>query len=273
MAKAPVDLDDREELGWLDWIARGGIHLAGAIALPMFAFLNFEKSDVIRVVANTPPEGIVKITLLVYYACWHYGAIIDLDLHKKVLIKDPNKGAINPKAILVFVGFIVTAYGLLWASSYESVFAVAIFVFWSVLTAAGKFTRDLALPMFVESGTWYAGHHKFYEVQKQVRVSRYFFGRQMKIRNRVGFGLTLLIVLVTFAGPAREWIASAVHQRIPAANLASVAALVPSFAFALFVAITEGWQWLMRINALNSVKVLNELKREYHLEPYTEDDG
>lgn len=273
MAKLPMDLDDREEIDSKDWLLRGGIHVAGAIALLILAALNFEKKDVIQFVASSSPQVIIKLTLLIYYGCWHYGALIDLNLHKKILVRDPSKGAIDIKTIVVFVLFVATAYGFLWASSHEAIFSVAIFIFWSVLTYAGKIARDVALPVFVESGSWYAKHHKFYEVEKQVRVSRYFFGSQMKLRNKVGFGLAALIAVVTNVTPVREWIASLVHEQfISAADVTSINALIPSIAFASFVAITEGWQWMMRINVLNSVKVLNELKKKYHIEPYAESD-
>lgn len=271
MARLPVDVDDREEIESKDWLLRAGIHLAGSIAALTLVVLSFEKKDVIQLVETSSPQIIIKLTLVAYYACWHYGALIDLNLHKKILIRDPSKGAFDFKTISVFVLFVATAYAFLWASQYEALFSVAIFVFWGVLTYAGNVTRDVAKPMFLDSGAWYAKHHRFYEVEKQVRISKYFWGSQMTLRNKVGFGLAALIVVVTNVVPVREWIASIIHGQF-GANATLAYALIPSIAFASFVAVTEVWQWIMRMNVLNSIKVLNELKKTYHIELYTESD-
>jgi hypothetical protein len=268
MARQPRDVDDSDQIQWIAWIFNNAIkYVSGAIML-VVTYLHFETADVVHVLASTSPEIILKVALSIFFFSWWSGSSIDLDLHKMTLAKDPNKGKISWTLGLVFGGFVVVGLLLLLTSTSEYVFAGVLVAFWIVLTKAGQRTRDYTTPMFVSTMDWYKKRAQYYQLERLVLVTRYLYGPQMKLRNKVGFAMVGLVALVTYVYPLRTMIGDLLHFLLPSIGRESVASILPASAFFCFVIVTETWQWMMRINVKSSLAALIDLRSRYALIPY-----
>jgi hypothetical protein len=271
MARQPRDVDDSDQIQWVVWIFSNAIkYVSGAIML-VVTYLHFETAEVVHVLASTSPELILKVALSIFFFSWWSGSSADLDLHKMTLVKDPNKGKITWDLCLVFGGFVFVGLLLLLTSPFEYVFAGVLIVFWIVLTKAGQYARDYTTPVFWSTEDWYKKRSQYYQLERLVLVTRYLYGPQMKLRNKVGFAMVGVVALVTYVLPLRNVIGDLLHYLVPSVNKESIVSIMPASAFFCFVIVTEAWQWMMPINVKSSLGALGDLRSRYALIPYDSD--
>jgi hypothetical protein len=261
------DFDERDDIARLNSWVRWGIWAAGLAGLGALAKAFFVFDDFIKLVAQTAPEAVAKISVLFYYVCWQVGAPMDLTLHTKVLVKDSQRGELGWQLAGGFVLFFLVALGLMLASPHDYLLALALLVFWAVLTVMGELVRVRTTAMFWDSLKWYREREMFFDVEKVAVVIQYFYGPQMKLRNKVGFALIGITCIATIP-PVRTSAAYAIHNVLPLLSQDAASALIPSVCFAFVVIITEGWQYAMRLHTFAAVAELDRLKRNYQIEPF-----
>jgi hypothetical protein len=259
------DVVARGKIKDIAWQVRWGIRIAGVLLIGLFAWLQLKPAELANWLQNTPPDSLLKIGLAAFYACWHFGSLTDLYFQESVLERDPARGAIPLTTYAVFVGFVLAAIVLVWSSASEQLFSATLCAFWTVSFAAGVYMRRFLNPKIKETMTYNYGQSDFYKLEKLVIVTRYFFATWNRARSVVGFLLTLILVAVTWSAWVRQNLAVilAGAAKVPTQI---VLALIPSLVFWIFLIVTEGWQWLMRVQTHNALSTLDKLRERYRLE-------
>jgi hypothetical protein len=260
------DERDEEELDDLEWWARWGVYVSGTLLASFFGWLLLSRSQVVQALSNTAPELIVKAGLIIYFGAWVFGAPFDLTMQRAVLAKDPDKGRVDLKSVLVFSGIPILGGVVFWASTKDiGWMSVALFIFWAYHTWTLHYMYRFLIPKISLSATWYLGRRDYFGLEKLMLIKTYQFGPSIIYKHAVGFILCAFFVVVSLVPYARQTVALLLVPLDSELSATTWASLVPALAFCLFVAAMEGFQWTIRLNARSSLRVMNNLRRSYRL--------
>jgi hypothetical protein len=258
---------DRENIDDLAWLVRWGIRLTGSLLVALFAWLQINKSEVMHVIAGAAPDLLLKSGLTAYYFAWIMGSSIDLGLQQATLARDPNKGEIPWGVYFSFFGFVLTAGFLVWSTRDVYWFAIALVVFYAAHILGFIYMRSYLGPMFKTSAAHFNAEGDHYRFEKLMIVARYFFGTAMWRKLTVGSVIIFGVCAVSFSSSLRFTVASLIQLGEPSIPMETLAAIVPALGFWIFMLVTEGWQWTVRLNTRNALAVLSHLRQKYVLTP------
>jgi hypothetical protein len=259
-------LDSIENVGRIARRVRWGIWLLATACVVLFAWLQIDKKQVIDLVNTAKPDLFLKILVIIYYFCWVGGASIDLNLQQSAMVRDPFEGKLPKEAYALFAAFAVCSLGLLWASSNDQRFAIALGVFWIVGTAGGFYLRYVLRKMMQESASYLRMVGDYYRLERLLIFARYQVGHWQIVRNWTALAVVVLIHISAFVPMTRESIANGLALAVPGLQAAAINALLTDIFILVFILVTEVWVYLKRAETLISLRVLDDLKQRYSLE-------
>lgn len=224
------------------------------------------------------PQGawaFVQITSLVYFWSWFRAAIKGIETQSLLLNSTTSSDQI-PFAgyFALVVGFPigVAAMGLVlfpnlageWISSYWSrsvtellVVILAVFWIWDMLwqwsvrkTMLGRIERTKA--SFIQSTA-----KRYIEIEQLFFLEAFLFGRWRILRQIFGVVVIVSLLMVVFVTDTR------INVPILQATVSKIS--VVAISVFLFVVISEGWIWFMRVRMSTGISSVETIGRKYNL--------
>jgi len=207
----------------------------------------------------TGPRVIWELAIVIYFASWIYGSKYDTTNQEIVYLMVPNRGKLplHYAGILFTIGIL---FGVLaWMNTFRQ-FAVALGVFWCFnILSWHFFARSVLARTFSESSERYKQLNDFFGLEQLLNIQRYIAGQWQWWRFGVGSVLVVAMLVFSFTNSA-ELLARALGAQ-------ALAGYAPAMAILTFVLVVESWMWFMRIKTGVSQIILDELARQYRLQP------
>lgn len=245
------------------WFIRG----IGGLLVLLFAWLQVKDVQLGVIIENAEPNTLLRVTLAFYYLCWVGGATFDLNIQQSVYLRDRNAGMIAISAVALLISFGITATVLLFASENKRWFSIALTIFWIVGTIGFWYIQNTIRPMVSDTWKVLRSSENYHRMERLMIVVRYMRGRWQWHRIMMSFIFILIILTLTFLGPFRAALSRLASLMIPDSRVETISGLLPSLAFLIYVAATEGWIWLARLRVKVSLQVLDDLNERFVITP------
>jgi hypothetical protein len=255
-----------DELGPLwNWALRA-IGVMATVLAALFAWVQLREIP-LPPIESVEPTYVRRIVLAIYYACWVAGSTVDANIQKEVYRRDPVQGKIPREALLAVVGLFVVAVLLLWASDSDQSVSLALVPFLIVNVVGWRVLVRRVSPIITATAQAYEQAEHYHRLEQLGVVDRYMRGRWQWLR----FGVLALLVagtnVMAFSPPVRAWVASYVGAFFPASTSNAIAGLLPVAALVLFVLVSEGWIWVLRLRNAVALRTIADLATRYSLKP------
>jgi hypothetical protein len=248
----------------LSWWATRFVNTVCAILAAVFAWLQFRDYGIAQLIEKTEPEVFLRCIMFGFYLCWVFGPNFDVKVQKLVYVKDPHGGELTSTGLLLLVLFSLSAIFMLWATSDEKTFFVALTLFIILNLAGYFFIYHRMRPAAKASGQLFYDSRNFFRFAQLVLVTEYMFGTWQRYRFLFMVISIFVLDLLCFFKPLRIYISALIHQVIPVQET-TISALLPDVGLLFFLIVSEGWIWTQRLKVSISIKMIEELSKKYHL--------
>jgi len=248
----------------LAWWATVFVNVVCGILAAIFAWLQFRNYAIAQLIEKTEPEAFLRCIMFGFYLCWVFGPNFDVKVQKLVYVKDPHGGKLTSVGLLLLVLFSLSAIFMLWATSNEKTFFIALTLF-IILNLAGYFFIYHRMRHAAEaSGYLFYSNRKFFRFAQLVLVTEYMFGTWQ--RYRFLFMVISICVLdaLCFSAPLRSYVSNLVHQIVPIEEV-TISSLLPDLGLLFFLIVSEGWIWTQRLKVSVALKTIETLSLKYKL--------
>lgn len=224
----------------------------------LFGWLRLRGVEVLPVVRTLPAMLLLRASLVLYYSSWLAGATFEINTQELVYARAPTSKGQLPMIAIVTIGVIVALFTILCAITSFPQFLLFLMLFWLVNILAWRYLITRLLPP-----VWRASSAYFYELNNAAKLDQlafvrvYLTGRWQRARFVTGF---LLLLVVNSA------VQTGVSSRL-AAQFGFAEDAVLAFAVAIFLAIVEGWVWMMRLRTRIAIDTIEQLHHRYREQP------
>ena len=242
------------------------IRYIGLILFAVFTYLQVKDFQVGALIENISPDFLRRITLILYYWCWIFGATFDTDIQELAYFSDKGRFKLTGKAIGLVILFGIVAAVLLWSAYDDRLFAGALTIFFAANIAGFAYILWFVKPIIQASENKFRRGDNYFSLAQLELVSGYMNGSwQWK---RFGLGVLLVVAMDTicFLDVVKIAIAEALAGFLPVST-AALAERLPTLTFVSFVILMEGWIWIQRARVHVALDLLEELSREFTLTP------
>lgn len=248
----------------LAWWATIFVNVVCGILVAVFAWLQFRNYGIAQLIEKTEPEAFLRCIMFGFYLCWVFGPNFDVRVQKLVYVKDPHGGELTSVGILLLVLFSLSAIFMLWATSSEKTFFVALTIF-IILNLAGYFFIFHRMRLAAKaSGHLFYSTGNFFRFAQLILVTEYMFGTWQRYRFLFMVISICILDALCFITSLRSNISNLIHQIIPIEET-TISSLLPDLGLLLFLIISEGWIWTQRLRVSVAIKTIEELSKNYKL--------
>jgi hypothetical protein len=248
----------------LSWWATIFVNTVCGILAAVFAWLQFRNYGIAQLIEKTEPEAFLRCIMFGFYLCWVFGPNFDVKVQKLVYVKDPHGGALTSTGLILLILFSLSAIFMLWATSNEKTFFIALTLFIILNLAGYFFIYHRMRPAAKASGQLFYSGGNFFRFAQLVYVTEYMFGTWQRYRFLFLVVSIFLLDLLCFLTPVRTYVSALIHQIIPIEQT-TISALLPDVGLLLFLIVSEGWIWTQRLKVSVALKTIEELSKKYHL--------
>jgi hypothetical protein len=257
-------LDSKAEIDQLASRIQMAIKVVGGLLAGIFTWLQLKDFPFIPLLESAPPEALLKFVIATYYFSWVFGTSFDVKLQQSVYVSDPSRGRLTWAGAVALVVLAVIAAILLWVSDSTKEFAAVlnVFVLADLLTWRYHLIPRTS-PIIRASKNIYVQDKEYFDVERLRIVENYMVGKWHWHRFIVLGGVLLMINLLCFVDPVRKFIGASSELMVPALKIGLAESLLPVLAIILFVAVAEGWKWMLRMRISITLHVMSDLKKKY----------
>jgi hypothetical protein len=266
----PDDLDEKDNISDLAWWAYQAIKWIGAILFIFFGWLQVRFLPVLSYVQNTPPEALIKGTLIAYYASWIGGCTFDTWIQQKVYVSDPKQGEVTVSLIGAIFAMFIVAFVLVWASSHQQFFALILLGFTIVNIVGWWLIVARIKPIIAASRAKLLSGERFFRLEQLRVIEAHMTGAWQRSRFVAMVLISLLGVLVYYSSPVRLFIARFIEASPLGIASNTAADLLPPIIYLSFVLVAEAWIWVKRENVRAMLLAMDKLRKGYFLRPIPE---
>jgi hypothetical protein len=265
-----IGLARKAEIDRLALIARWSIRIIGGSLVLAFAWLQFKDLPFIPILESAQPAILLKAILTIYYSCWVFGLGFDISTQQMVYIEDPNKGRMTWNSVGSIFLLTLVAGLLFWASGNEQYFAGVLNVF--VMTNIILWLLFLKRVRIIiqASKDVYLSEREYFELERVSVVESYIAGDWQWHRFIAMCTTVLTADAICFVAVFRQKLSTITQLFLPELPNAVISSLLPDASFIVFIAVAEGWIWMMRAKTRASLYVVDLLKAKYTLTPLSD---
>lgn len=217
----------------LAWWATIFVNVVCGILAAIFAWLQFRNYSIAQLIEKTEPEAFLRCIMFGFYLCWVFGPNFDVKVQKQVYVKDPHGGALTSIGLLLLVLFSLSAIFMLWATSDEKTFFVALTLF-VILNLAGYFFIFHRMRRAAEaSGHLFYSNGNFFRFAELVLVTEYMFGTWQRYRFLFMVISICILDALCFSTSLRSRVSASIHLIVPIQEV-TIFSLLPDRSAALF---------------------------------------
>lgn len=227
------------------------IRFLALLTASIFTWLNLKGLPLSSIANDLSTDLILKISLILYYLAWVYGATLDASDSSVVIQKVKNKGKIPLLGLVISTVTCILFIGLCYYFTSPKL-SFFIFIFWNYNFFAWKLLNKEVVKPNLDL------NRRFYESQKDFLM----FKRFKLVENfvydkwnfwRFIFGLIYLLILIFYSQT------NVLDFFFP--NIENKRFII-SICILLFVFITELWIWYFRLKKSFGIKTITEILHE-----------
>jgi hypothetical protein len=246
----------RQIIGWISALLAVG-----------FTWLQIKNINIASIVTGNTPDAIWRGSLIVYYLSWTAGTLFDTDIQEVHYVTVPNKGEWSLHTYVVVLILAVVAAALCLTEGNIEWFAIVLSVFifvdhisWRYLIWYMKPAVDKSEEAYRSKGDWFA-------IEKLNVVVNQIEGNWKWWRLCVGIPIVLILDAFAFNGTVNTLLTSVSRSVIPNISYDDASFLCASILVMAFVVAVETWHWVIRINTIVSIRLLENLGAKFELIP------
>jgi hypothetical protein len=228
----------------------------------VFATVTLKDIPFYEAIARTNPEYFQAIILSVYISCWSVGCTFDVFIQSSVYSVDPLGGALRKGSIFAVGALALAAIIILQVRDNELRFACALTAFVLIDFGAWLYLRYFFLKDIIDaSQTKYQrdifGLIQFNLVVKHITGVWHFY--------RLPFMLAILFAMITMALQINlnQNIAELINKRFSSIDRKAVQMILPDLMLLCFVAVSELWNFGLRLRTFFYVRFVRTIERDY----------
>jgi hypothetical protein len=265
--KKPDEWDNAESVERLAEIGNYVIWTTSTVLVALFAWIQLSESPFIEAAKNVSPEFLITTALVVYYACWLFGATFDLKAQKTAYVVDPYQNRFLKEAIGVGFLFLLVSVALVAASTNIHYFVLVLAAFVLMNFLGGRFIRFRVHRAIEASRRKLLGRKNFFRAEELRLVENYMFGVWQDRRFCLMLAFVFTIIGVSFNETIRAGFTKAlVFLGLPLpAN--TIHALLPASLILLYVLTAESWIWFKRLELTFALRAIRKLRERFTLKP------
>jgi hypothetical protein len=270
MSRRRNKLDELDGIESVDHLANVGhyvVWIISTILVLLFAWVQLNGAPFIEAAKNASPEFLVTTALVIYYACWFFGATFDINAQKNAYVIDPNENRFLKETIGVGLLFLLATLALVAASTDIHYFAVALAIFVLANFFGGRFIR------FRVRGAIETSRRKLLAVKNHFRaeelrlVEDYMFGVWQDRRFFLMLAFVCAIIAVSFNDQIRVGFANLLFYLGAPIPATKIIALLPSSLILFYVLVAESWIWFKRLELAFTIRAMKRLRKKFVLRP------
>jgi len=230
------------------------IGYSGALLLLIFGWLELSNLPIVQIFNDQYSNWILRFSLIIYFAAWTTGPIIDMDAEEKVLEYVPNKDRLGFSSY-AFIFVIVILFGALCYVSDFLYFDLILTAFFILNIISWVFLKDKFLKTaFEESNKKYIADGLYLKSECLKILNNYLYGNWQIKRFIAGFIVLILINFLVFTN-----LSNYISEKI---GLNS-SQFIKGIGVLIFIAVMEGWIWYIRIKRWFLLSYIDELNDKY----------
>jgi hypothetical protein len=218
-------------------------------------------------ILSRKPFTLYEITIVLWFACWVFGAPFDVDMQEEVFIADEDKGNIGFRVIATMAGLLLIATAFLYLYKIETAFQLGLLVFVAANFAAHKIVMQRSRRAIERSRAIMTDDRDMFGLEKVRVVEEYLLGDWQTRRFHAMLamaGIQLAVAALWRFTRAGELLNNLMIGGIAGSRLSP---FVPALLFSLFVAVAEAWIMYRRGDTKAAIKSLDALSLRYALRP------
>ncbi len=216
------------------------IRSLGFLLFLVFSWLKLKGVPIGETVGSISGQIFLKLSLIIYYFSWVYGAINDTNDQELVLCKAPNQGNFPWQGLILCI-IIALVFGLLCFVQSSKHFSVILGCFQVVTVLSWLyFTKKIMKPAINRSQEKYDSEGNQSNALKLEIVWEYLTGQWQWYRFLYGGLLVILIIVMSFSKLPQ--FLSSIYSPIPPDTYLSLTIF-------FYVLTFEGWIWIKRVNS------------------------
>jgi hypothetical protein len=200
--------DGIESVEQLAEIGHYTIWITSTILVLLFAWIQLNSAPFIEAAKNVSPEFLVTTALVIYYACWLFGATFDLRAQKKVYVVDPNQNRFLKETIGIVFLFVLVSVVLVAASTDIHYFSLALALFVSMNFVGGRFIRFRVRSAIESSRRKLTRAKNYFRAEELCLVEDFMFGLWQDRRFYLMLVFVGAIIAVSFSEQVRTGFAN-----------------------------------------------------------------
>jgi len=228
---------------------------ASALGL-YFGFLQLSGIEIDPFKNDEFADILMKINLLIYYLGWLNGTLMDLKDEEAIFILPPNKGKFTASAIGTLI-ILAILFFLLCSFRSNYVFVLILDGFLIANVISWKYLINFISNSVKENKEFYSNENKNYKsIYLNLMIDVYLKGNWQWWRFGIGAFILIIINVLVFTQ-----LAQIISIRF---NMHS-AELVKAIGFLIFITVTEGWIWIMRLKRRTQIELIDTLDENYYI--------
>lgn len=229
--------------------------IAGVLGI-YYGYLQLSGLEVEPLITDSFADALIKIALFLYYLAWVYGLLMDLKDEEAIFILPPNKGKYTISAYFSVLAIAIVFFSLCYFKS-NQIFTLILDAFIIINIITWQYLINFISESVKDNKEFYNTKKKhFQSVYLRIFVDDYLKGIWQWWRFGVDFFILIILNLLVFSD-----LSQIISTKF---NLRSVE-FVKTIGFIVFLAISEGWIWYMRLKRRTSLDLIDSLDEEYYL--------
>lgn len=229
--------------------------IAGILGL-YYGFLQLSGVEVGPFINDEFANVLMKIALFIYYLAWLNGLLMDLKDEEAIFILPPNKGKFTASAVVMIL-CIAIFFFLLCLFKSKQIFALFLDVFMIINILSWRFLINFISDSVKDNKEFYNSENKHFKfIYLRLMVDDYLKGSWQWWRFGVGVVILIGLNILVFTD-----LAQVISTDLKLTSVELVKAIV----FILFILVSEGWIWYMRLQRRISIELIDSLDEEYYL--------
>ena len=229
--------------------------IASALGL-YFGFLEISGIETAVFKNDEFADTLMKIALLIYYLAWLNGTLMDLKDEEAIFILPPNRGKYKFTAIVTMITIAVLFFTLCSFKS-KQIFVLILDIFMIVNILSWQYLIEFISKSVKENKEFYLNENKYFKfIFLKILIDDYLKGNWQWWRFGIGIIILIGINILVFTD-----LSIMISGKL---NLNS-AELVKAISFFIFITISEGWIWFMRLQRRTSLELIDSLDEDYYL--------
>jgi hypothetical protein len=243
--------------------------IAGVAAVIALAFTAYSIKDIgfSEGIRNLSPVSVQGVTLSIYIWCWVVGTRLDAAMHASVYLHDPLEGRMRFGALVAVFFIAIASVVLLITRANELYFALALMAFTTVDILSWRYLLRFLKPIIRTSADKYKQERDYFGLAQLEAFASHIKGNWHSYRQIVLYAVVLSMIIIAVSPDAKRITAKIVGWPFPAIPASSIEALLPNIFLIAFVAVSEFWNFGLRIKTLLTIRAISALETKYQMRP------